>query len=294
MRGLWQTWFGQIRTLTKKTLPFHPGGCFINPSFRAPLVWQPLFPSFLYPRFTLFTVFFTCLSPLVLDGNGEFSCLTWNERSDRVKTKSGAGYTFGSGVVRKFLSINNMSHILRAHQLCMEGFSVLYDNRLSTVWSAPNYCYRCGNSASILEVGPGGSMHFNVFEAAPENERDGPSQQQMLQNGGNKVRFLAFPLSLLRLLALSPNDLLRPPLHKSWLPRHNPSFTSLSLEKEIDYLISVLTLIPSWSIVAGIFLIENAVRAIYASHALPPTGSAASNASMQCSSMCYMFSPVQA
>lgn len=88
-------------------------------------------------------------------------------------------------------------------------------------------------------------MHFNVFEAAPENERDGPSQQQMLQNGGNKVRFLAFPLSLLRLLALSPNDLLRPPLHKSWLPRHNPSFTSLSLEKEIDYLISVLTLIPS-------------------------------------------------
>ena len=77
-----------------------------------------------------------------------------------------------------------MSHILRAHQLCMEGFSVLFDNHLSTVWSAPNYCYRCGNSASMLEVGPGGGMHFNVFEAAPENERDGPVQQQALQNGG--------------------------------------------------------------------------------------------------------------
>ncbi len=34
---------------------------------------------------------------------------------------SGAGYTFGSGVVYKFLETNNMSHILRAHQLCMEG-----------------------------------------------------------------------------------------------------------------------------------------------------------------------------
>jgi len=79
-----------------------------------------------------------------------------------------------------------MSHILRAHQLCMEGYSSLFDKHLSTVWSAPNYCYRCGNSASILEVGPGGSMYFNVFEAAPENDRDGPSQQAA-QNAGGKV-----------------------------------------------------------------------------------------------------------
>ena len=82
-----------------------------------------------------------------------------------------------------------MSHILRAHQLCMEGYSSLFDKHLSTVWSAPNYCYRCGNSASILEVGLGGSMYFNVFDAAPENERDGPSQQAA-QNAGGKVCFL--------------------------------------------------------------------------------------------------------
>jgi hypothetical protein len=49
--------------------------------------------------------------------------------------------------------------------------------------------YRCGNSASILEVGPGGSMYFNVFEAAPENDRDGPSQQAA-QNANGKVGFV--------------------------------------------------------------------------------------------------------
>jgi len=79
-----------------------------------------------------------------------------------------------------------MTHILRAHQLCMEGYASLFDKHLSTVWSAPNYCYRCGNSASILEIGPGGTMYFNVFEAAPENERDGPSHQAA-QNAGGKL-----------------------------------------------------------------------------------------------------------
>ena len=87
----------------------------------------------------------------------------------------------------KFLETNQMSHILRAHQLCMEGYTSLFDEHLSTVWSAPNYCYRCGNSASILEVGPNGAMFFNVFEAAPENDRDGPAQQAQ-QNAGGKVR----------------------------------------------------------------------------------------------------------
>lgn len=113
--------------------------------------------------------------------------LVWSdpdaEKEDFAISPRGAGYTFGSGVVRKFLDTNGMNHILRAHQLCMEGFSVLFDDQLSTVWSAPNYCYRCGNSASILEVGPGCERRFNVFEAAPENERDGPSQQAQ-QNAG--------------------------------------------------------------------------------------------------------------
>ncbi|OAA69523.1 serine/threonine-protein phosphatase PP2A catalytic subunit [Cordyceps fumosorosea ARSEF 2679] len=106
---------------------------------------------------------------------GPMADLVWSdpdpERDEFSLSPRGAGYTFGAQVVKKFLAVNNMSHILRAHQLCQEGFQVLYDDRLSTVWSAPNYCYRCGNMASVLEVNVNGERFFNVFAAAPENDQ---------------------------------------------------------------------------------------------------------------------------
>jgi len=48
----------------------------------------------------------------------------------------------------------------------------MFDDALVTVWSAPNYCYRCGNLASIMTVHDDGSREFTVYAAAPENERD--------------------------------------------------------------------------------------------------------------------------
>ena len=85
-----------------------------------------------------------------------------------IASSRGAGYTFGSDVVHSFLKENGLQHILRAHQLCMEGFQVLYDGAVCTVWSAPNYCYRCGNRASVLQIDESLGMFFNVFTSAPD------------------------------------------------------------------------------------------------------------------------------
>lgn len=84
----------------------------------------------------------------------------------------GAGWLFGGRVTQEFNHFNSLKLIARAHQLVQEGYKFMFDQQLVTVWSAPNYCYRCGNLASILKICEDGSHDFKVYDAAPENERD--------------------------------------------------------------------------------------------------------------------------
>ncbi|KAJ3363034.1 putative serine/threonine protein phosphatase [Allomyces javanicus] len=111
--------------------------------------------------------------------DGPMADLVWSDPDNAISdfgiSPRGAGYTFGVNVVEKFLYLNDCRHILRAHQLCMEGYQVLFDDLVTTVWSAPNYCYRCGNMASILEISPAIDRFFNVFGAAPDTDRETPS-----------------------------------------------------------------------------------------------------------------------
>ena len=72
---------------------------------------------------------------------------------------------------------NGIELIARAHQLVMEGYKHMFNDTLVTVWSAPNYCYRCGNVAAILELDEHTNKNFKIFEAAPQEARGVPAKK---------------------------------------------------------------------------------------------------------------------
>lgn len=47
----------------------------------------------------------------------------------------------------------------------------MFDEKLVTVWSAPNYCYRCGNIAAVLSFTDPDNREAKLFRAVPDNER---------------------------------------------------------------------------------------------------------------------------
>lgn len=105
--------------------------------------------------------------------DGPFCDLMWSDPDDIdtwAMSQRGAGWLFGSKVTSQFNHINGLELICRAHQLVQEGFKYMFpEKNLITVWSAPNYCYRCGNIASILAFDEHLDRNPIIFKNVPES-----------------------------------------------------------------------------------------------------------------------------
>ena len=106
---------------------------------------------------------------------GPMCDLLWSDPDDRCGwgiSFRGAGYTFGQDITEQFLHTNNLNLISRAHQLAMDGYDWCHEKQLITIFSAPNYCYRCGNQAAFLELDE--QLNYNIVQFVPSPKKRAP------------------------------------------------------------------------------------------------------------------------
>uniref|UniRef100_A0A7S0QCG4 Serine/threonine-protein phosphatase n=1 Tax=Cryptomonas curvata TaxID=233186 RepID=A0A7S0QCG4_9CRYP len=102
---------------------------------------------------------------------GPLCDLLWCDPSDAgigwATSPRGIGYVFGSDVTDEVTQTNGLKMVARAHQMVMEGYTLAHEDKVLTIFSAPNYCCRCGNKACILEVDENMRQTFLQFDRAP-------------------------------------------------------------------------------------------------------------------------------
>ena len=104
--------------------------------------------------------------------NGLLCDLMWSDPSINIpglwgQSSRGISCTFSDAAVTNFLKNNKLQLICRAHQLVPDGYRFFANNKLITVFSAPNYCGNSGNDGVVMKVSP--NLECSFFIIKPVN-----------------------------------------------------------------------------------------------------------------------------
>ncbi|XP_018324904.1 serine/threonine-protein phosphatase PP2A-like [Agrilus planipennis] len=83
----------------------------------------------------------------------------------------GAGFFFGEDVSQEFNRTNDLTLIVRAHQLVMQGYFFCHNYNVLTIFSAPNYVQKFDNLGAFMELNE--KMEYSIiqFDAAPKKKK---------------------------------------------------------------------------------------------------------------------------
>lgn len=101
--------------------------------------------------------------------------LLWSDPDDREGWATQLGpastcRTFGADISKAFNHDNGLQLVARAHQLTMAGYNWCHDRNVVTIFSAPNYCYRFGNQAAVMQLDEHLKYNFLQFDPPPEQK----------------------------------------------------------------------------------------------------------------------------
>ena len=96
--------------------------------------------------------------------------LLWNEPQDNDGFSffpKGRGELFGKNITEEFCKINGLGMIIRGQNYIKNGYSLTHGDKLISICSSPNYCYRFGNEGAIMEIDENMNYNFYTFDSAP-------------------------------------------------------------------------------------------------------------------------------
>lgn len=96
--------------------------------------------------------------------------MLWTDPQDqhgRGPSKRGVGVGFGPDVTRRWCELNNVTAIIRSHEVRAEGYAIEHDGLCITTFSCPNYCDTTGNKAAYVRMQSDGQLGYHQFEAVP-------------------------------------------------------------------------------------------------------------------------------
>ena len=89
----------------------------------------------------------------------KFGLKTWSENNSR-----GISYHYGEDTLMEFLNNNGLDLMCRAHQLVVNGYQFFCNNRMVTIFSAPNYCGECGNDGAVMKMTADLECSFQIIK----------------------------------------------------------------------------------------------------------------------------------
>ncbi|OWT36190.1 protein phosphatase 5 [Cryptococcus neoformans Bt1] len=85
----------------------------------------------------------------------------------RGPSKRGVGLGFGPDVTRRWCELNNITAVIRSHEVRADGYAIEHDGLCITVFSCPNYCDSTGNKAAYIRMQANGTLSYHQFDAVP-------------------------------------------------------------------------------------------------------------------------------
>lgn len=85
-----------------------------------------------------------------------YNDLMWSDPFEgdglRVSQRGGSARQFGADITEQFLAKNDLSFMIRSHEVKDEGYEWMHNKKCLTVFSAPGYCDSCNNRGAVVRL----------------------------------------------------------------------------------------------------------------------------------------------